>query len=94
MLDGVRRVRLMLDTARLPPVRSSARTERYRMAEVRAAELKVVEQRATSVHGSTLPSIRSSHLSKEPLWSAAPVVRREPAGRSTLRDRRASVGEP
>src|ERR1019366_6890228 len=28
MLDGVRRVRLMLHTAGLPPVRSSARTER------------------------------------------------------------------
>jgi hypothetical protein len=30
MLDGVRRVRLMLDTAGLPPVRSSARSERHR----------------------------------------------------------------
>jgi hypothetical protein len=31
------------------------------------AELNVMEQRATSVHGLTLPSIRSSHLSNAPL---------------------------
>jgi len=45
MLDGVRRIRLMLDTAGLPPVRSSARTERHRTARLVLVELNAVEQR-------------------------------------------------
>jgi len=45
MLDGLRRVRLMLDTADLPPVRSSARTERDRGTRFVLVELNVVEQR-------------------------------------------------
>src|SRR5487761_1067698 len=48
MLDGLRRVRLMLDTADLPPVRSSARTERHRRDQVRACG---VERGGTALSG-------------------------------------------
>jgi hypothetical protein len=48
MLDGVRRVGLMLDIVGLPAVRSSARTERHRTDQVRACG---VERDGTALPG-------------------------------------------
>ena len=49
MLDGVRRVRLMFDTASLPPVRSSAGTERHRRDQVRACGVEELGSPAESM---------------------------------------------
>src|SRR5579863_4919429 len=82
MLDDVRRVRLMLDTAGLPPVRSFARTERHRRDQVRACG---VERGGTALPGRPggARGWPARHRGGDPTWSqpadrahvAAPVPR-------------------